>query len=167
VNKDFYLLVREAFAINVLQQFKEYDNFKLIAILLFLAHYDVIMTRIRLLKSSITRAFFSASIKIIIFPNITSNSMLTLKKAHNLAIATFNSFSFFLYICIATSKFNFTIFTNFDFTNFTNFDLPILNMSIEDESRSSFYDASMLIELNFDNSSIKYSSKNCAILFNR
>jgi len=122
---------------------------------------------IRLLKSSMICAFFSASIKIIIFPNIINNLMLTFEKAHNLAIATFDSFLSFLYICIATSKFNFTIFTNFDFANSTNFDFSILNMSIENESYSLFYDASILIKLNFDNFLIKYSSKNCAILFNR
>ncbi len=123
------------------------------------------MIEICLLKSSITRVFFSASIEVIIFLNITNNLMLTFEKAHNLAIATFDFFSSFLYICIATLEFDFTIFTNFDLANFTNFDFLILNMSIEDESRSLFYDASILIELNFDNSLIEYSSKSCAILF--
>ncbi len=93
--------------------------------------------------------------------------MLTLKKTHNFAIATFDSFLFFLYICITTSKFNFTIFTNFDFANFTNFDISILNMSIKDESHFLFYDASILIELNFNNFLIEYFSKNCAILFDQ
>ncbi len=93
--------------------------------------------------------------------------MLTFEKTHNLAIAIFNSFLSFLYICITTSKFNFTIFTNFDFANFTNFDFSILNMLIEDKSHSLFYDALILIKLNFNNSLIKYFSKNCAILFDQ
>jgi len=159
--------VREVFAINVLQQFEEHNNFKLIAILLFFAHYDVIIIEIRLLKSSITRVFFSAFVEIIIFPNITNNSMLTFKKTHNLAIVTFDSSLSFLYICITTSKFNFTIFTNLNLANFTNFDFLILNMSTTNKkSRSLFYDASILNELNFNNSLIKYFSKNFAILFN-
>ncbi len=144
----------------MLEQFEKYDNFKLIAILLFLAHYDVIIIEIRLLKSSMTRAFFSASIEVIIFLNIIDNLMLTFEKTHNLAIATFDSFLSFFYICITTSKFDFTISTNFD--------LLISNMSImNDESRSFFYDAPILNKLNFDNFSIEYSSKNCAILFDR
>ncbi len=91
--------------------------------------------------------------------------MLTFQKTHNLAIAIFDSSSFFLYICITTLKFNFTNFTNFDLANLINFNLSILNMLIEDESRLLFYNASILIKLNFDNFLIKYSSKNCAILF--
>ncbi len=126
------------------------------------------MTKIRLLKSSITRVFFSASIKIIIFSNIISNLVLTLKKTYNLAIATFNSFLSFLYICVTTSKFNFIIFTNFDLANFIDFDFLILNMlTTNNDSRSFFYDASISNKLNFDNSSIKYFSKNFATLFNR
>ena len=132
----------------------------------FFAHYNVKVTRIRLLKSLITRAFFSASIKIIIFLNITSNLMLTFEKTHNLAIAIFDFSLSFLYICIITLEFNFTIFTNFDFANFTSFDFLILNISTTNKkSRSLFYDASILNELNFNNFSIKYSSKNFAILF--
>jgi hypothetical protein len=127
----------------------------------------VIVTEIRLLKSSITRAFFSASTKAIIFSNITDSSVLTFEKAHNLAIATFDSFSSFFYICIAISEFNFTIFTNFDLANSIDFDSSILNMSIENELRSFFYDASMSTKLNLDNFLIKYSSKNCAILFDQ
>ncbi len=127
----------------------------------------MIVIEIRLLKSSITRAFFSASIEAIIFPNIIGNLVLTLEKAYNLAIATFDSFSFFFYICIAISKFNFTIFIDFDLANFIDFDLSISNMSIEDKSRPLFYDAPMSIRLNLNDSSIKYFSKNCAILFDR
>jgi hypothetical protein len=124
------------------------------------------MTRIRLLKSSITRVFFSAFVKIIIFFNIISNSMLTLKKTHNLAIATFDSSLSFLYICIITLEFNFIIFTNFDLANLIDFDLLILNMlTTNNESRSFFYNASISNKLNFNNFSIKYFSKNFAILF--
>jgi len=122
---------------------------------------------IRLLKSSIIRVFFSAFVKIIIFFNITSSLILTFEKTHNLAIAIFDSFSFFLYICITTLEFNFTIFINFDFANLINFDFSILNMSIEDKSRLFFYNASILIELNFDNFLFDYFSKNCAILFDQ
>jgi len=93
--------------------------------------------------------------------------MLTFEKIHNLAIATFNFFSFFLYICIMILKFNFIILINFDFANFINFDFSILNMSIEDESRFLFYNASMLVKLNLNNFLTKYFSKNCAILFDR
>ncbi len=110
----------------------------------------MIVIEIRLLKSSITHFFFSAFVEIIIFLNIINNSMLTIEKTHNLAIATSNFFSSFLYICITTTKFNFTNFTNFDLANLTNFDFSILNMLIEDESRFLFYDASILIELNFN-----------------
>jgi len=126
------------------------------------------VTRIRLLKSSITCAFFSAFVKIIIFPNITSNLVLTLKNTYNFAIAIFDSFSFFLYICITTLEFDFTIFTNFDFANFINFDFSILNILItNNKSRSFFYNASILNKLNFDNSLIEYFSKNFAILFDQ
>jgi len=93
--------------------------------------------------------------------------MLTFEKTHNLAIATFDSFLSFFYICVTTLEFNFTIFTNFDFANLIDFDFSILNILIEDESRSFFYDASILIELNFNNSLIEYSSKNCTILFDQ
>jgi hypothetical protein len=120
---------------------------------------------IRLLKLSIIRIFFSAFVKIIIFLNITSNLMLTFEKVYNFAIATFNSFLSFLYICIATLEFNFTIFINFDLANLIDFDFLILIILIKDKSRSFFYNASILIKLNFNNSLIKYFSKNCAILF--
>jgi hypothetical protein len=124
------------------------------------------MTKIRLLKLLITRVFFSAFVEVIIFLNITSNLMLTFKKTHNLAIATFNSFSFFLYICITTLKFNFTIFTNFDLANLINFDFLILNiLIINNESHSFFYNASISNKLNFNNFLIKYSLKNFATLF--
>ena len=92
--------------------------------------------------------------------------MLIFEKTHNLAIATFNSFLSFLYICITTSKFNFTIFTNFDLANFINFDFLILNMLIKDESHFFFYNALILIKLNLNNFLIKYFLKNCVILFN-
>ncbi len=94
--------------------------------------------------------------------------MLTFEKTRNFAIATFDSSLSFLYICIITLKFDFTIFINFDFANFTNFDLSILNMLITNKkSHSLFYNASILNKLNFDNSSIKYFSKNFAILFDQ
>ncbi len=152
----------------MLEQFEKYNNFKLVAILLFLAHYNVIIIEICLLKSLIIRVFFSAFIKIIIFLNIIDNLMLIFEKTYNLAIATFDSFLSFFYICITISKFNFTIFTNFNLANFTNFDFLILNMSImNNESRSFFYNAPILNKLNFDNFSIEYFSKNCAILFDQ
>jgi hypothetical protein len=52
--------------------------------------------------------------------------MLTFEKTHNLAIAIFDSFLSFFYICITTLEFNFTIFTNFNFAIFTNFDFEDL-----------------------------------------
>lgn len=127
----------------------------------------MVVTGIRLLKSSMTRVFFSASVEAIIFPNITGNLVSTFEKAHNLAIATFNSSLSFLYICIATLEFDFTIFIDSDLANPIDFDPPISNMSIEDESRPPFYDAPVLAKLNLDDPLIGYSSKSCAILFDR
>jgi len=159
--------MREAFVINVLEQFDQHNDFKLIAILLFLAHYDVIVTRICLLKSSIIRVLFSAFVKSILFIKITSNLMLTFERTYN--FANFDIFSSFLYICITLLEFNFTIlnfdFEDFDCENLANFDLAILNILIDDKLRSFFYDALMLVELNFNNFFIKYSLKNCLILF--
>ncbi len=151
---------------------KEYNNFKSIAILLFVAYYNVIVIRIYLLKSLTTHVFFSAFVEIIIFFNIINNLVLIFEKTYNLAIATFDSFLSFLYICITILKCDFTIFTNFNFedfdlANFTNFNLAISNMSIKDKSRFVFYNASISTKLNFDNLLMKYSSKNCAILFDR
>jgi len=125
------------------------------------------VTKIRLLKLLIICVFFSAFVKIIIFLNIINSLMLTFEKTHNFAIATFDSFLSFLYICITTLEFNFTIFTNFDFANFINFDFLILNMSITNNKlRSFFYNASILNKLNLNNFLIKYFLKNFAILFN-
>jgi hypothetical protein len=125
------------------------------------------------LKLSITRVFFSAFAKIIIFLNITSNLVLILEKTYNFAIATFDSSLFFLYICIMILEFDFTIFTifyfeDFVFANFIDFDLAILNMSIiNNKSCSFFYNASISNKLNLNYSLIKYFSKNFAILFDR
>jgi len=120
---------------------------------------------------SIICVFFSASTKSIIFFKITNNLVLILEKTYNFTIATFNLFAFFFYICIIILEFDFTIFTNFDFedfdfANFTNFNLAILNISTKDKLRLLFYNIIILTKLNLDNSLIKYSSKNYAILFN-
>ncbi len=100
VNKDFYLSIKKVFVINVFKQFDKHNNYKLVTILLFLAHYNIIVTRICLLKSLITRAFFSAFVESILFIKITSNLMLIFEKIYNFAIAIFDIFLFFLYICI-------------------------------------------------------------------
>ena len=110
--------------------------------------------------------FFNVFVEIVIFFNIISNLMLILKKTHDLAIAIFDFFIFFFYICITILKFNLTIFTNFDFANFVNFNFLILNMLITNKKlRSFFYNTSILNKLNFNNSLIKYFSKNFAIFF--
>jgi len=100
-----------------------------------------------------------------------------LEKTYNFTIATFNSFISFFYICITILKFDFAIFINFDFEDFDfedfdlanliNFDFAILNMLITNNKlRFLFYNTSILNRLNFNNSLIKYFSKNFAILFN-
>ena len=95
--------------------------------------------------------------------------MLILERIYNFAIAIFNISLFFLYICIILLEFNLTILDfdleDFDCKNFANFDFAILNMLVDDKLRSLFYNALILIKLNFNNFFIKYSSKNCAILF--
>ncbi len=161
--------MRKALVINVFEQFDKHNDFKLIAILLFLAYYDVIVTKICLLKSSITRALFSAFVKSILFIKITSNLVLTLKRIYNFAIAIFNISLSFFYICITLLEFNLIILDfdlkDFDCENLVNFDLAILNILVDDKLHSFFYNASILIELNFNNFFIKYFSKSCAILF--
>ncbi len=122
--------------------------------------------KICLLNLLITRVFFSASVKIIIFFNIINSLMLIFKNTYNLVIATLDFFLFFSYICITILEFDLTVFINFDFANFTNFDLSILNMSTTNKKlRSFFYDASISNKLNFDDFLFEYSSKNFAILF--
>ncbi len=126
---------------------------------------------------SIIRVFFSAFIKSIIFFKITNSLVIMLEKTYNFTIATFNSFISFFYICITILKFDFAIFINFDFEDFDfedfdlanliNFDFAILNMLITNNKlRFLFYNTSILNRLNFNNSLIKYFSKNFAILFN-
>jgi len=114
-----------------------------------------------LLKSPIIRALFSASIESILFIKIINSLVLTFERAYNLAIAIFYISLSFLYIYIILLEFNFTIL-DFDFEDF---DCEILNILANNKLRSLFYNALMLIELNFDNFFIKYFSKNCAILF--
>ncbi len=142
MNKNFYLFIRDTFVINVLKQFDKYKNFKLVAILLFLAYYNIIVIEICLLKLLIIRALFSAFIKSILFIKITSSLVLIFKRIYNFAIAIFNTFLSFLYICIILLKFNFTIldfnFEDFDCENFTNFDLAILNILINNKLRFFF-----------------------------
>ncbi len=171
INKNFYLFIKETFAINIFKQFDKHNNFKLIAILLFLAYYNIIVTRICLLKLSITRALFSAFIKSILFIKITNNLVSIFERTYNLAIAIFDIFLSFCYICITLLKFNLIFldfnFEDFDRENLVNFDLAILNMLVDNKSRSFFYNASILIKLNFNNFFIKYSSKSCAILFDQ
>jgi len=122
-----------------------------------------------LLKLLITRALFSAFVENILFIKITNNLVLILERIYNFAIAIFNISLFFLYICIILLEFNLTILDfdleDFDCKNFANFDFAILNMLVDDKLRSLFYNALILIKLNFNNFFIKYSSKNCAILF--
>jgi len=120
-----------------------------------------------LLKLSITRALFSASIKNILFIKITSSLVLIFEKTYNFTIAIFDTSLSFLYICIILLEFNFTIL-DFDLKEFdcvVNFDFAILNILVNNKLRSLFYNALILIKLNFDNFFIKYFSKNCAILF--
>jgi len=171
VNKNFYLSIRETFAINVFEQFDRHNDFKLIAILLFFAHYNVVITKICLLKSSIIRALFSAFVESILFIKITSNLVLTFEKIYYFAIAIFDTSLSFFYISITLLEFNFIILDfdlkDFDYENFANFDFAILNMLVNDKSRSLFYNASILIKLNFNNFFIKYSLKSCAILFDQ
>ncbi len=122
-----------------------------------------------MLKLLITRALFSAFVENILFIKITNNLVLILERIYNFAIAIFNISLFFLYICIILLEFNLTILDfdleDFDCKNFANFDFAILNMLVDDKLRSLFYNALILIKLNFNNFFIKYSSKNCAILF--
>jgi len=80
-DKDFYLLVREGIAINVLQQFGQHDDSKFAAFLVLLAQYNVVVTGIHLLKSNVTRALFSTSAENAIFPKITTISVSTPDKA--------------------------------------------------------------------------------------
>jgi len=122
-----------------------------------------------LLKLLIIRTLFSAFIKSILFIKITSNLVLTLERIYNFAIAIFNTFLSFLYICIILLEFNLIVLDfdleDFDRKNLANCNLAILNILINNKLRSLFYNASILIKLNFDNFFIKYSSKSCAILF--
>jgi len=140
----------------------KYNNIKLATILLFLAYYNIIITRICLLKLSIIRALFSISIKSILFIKITSSLVLIFERTYNLAITIFYISLFFLYISIILLEFNFTIL-DFDLKDFDN---KILNILVNNKLRSFFYNASMSIELNFNNFFIEYFLKSCAILFN-
>ena len=169
INKNFYLSIRETLAINIFEQFNKYNNFKLIAILLFFAYYNIIVTKICLLKLPIIRALFSAFVKNILFIKITNNLILIFKRIYNFAITISNISLSFLYICIILLEFNFTILDfnlkDFDCKNFVNFNFTILNVLINNKLRSFFYNISILTRLNFNNFFIKYFSKNCAILF--
>jgi len=122
-----------------------------------------------LLKLLIIRAFFSVFVENILFIKITSNLVLTFKRIYNFAIAIFNISFFSLYIYIILLEFNLIIldfdFEDFDCKNLVNFNFAILNILINNKLRSLFYNASILIKLNFDNFFIEYSSKSCAILF--
>jgi len=100
INKDFYLSIREALVINILKQFDKHNNFKLVAILFFLAYYNIVITKIYLLKLSIIRVLFSASIKNILFIKITSSLILIFERSYYFEIATFDISLSFLYICI-------------------------------------------------------------------
>jgi len=122
-----------------------------------------------LLKLLITCALFSAFVENILFIKITSSLVLIFERTYNLAITIFDTFLSFFYICIILLKFNFTILDfnieNFNYKNLANFNLAILNILINNKSRSFFYNALILIKLNFDNSFIEYSLKSYAILF--
>ncbi len=122
-----------------------------------------------MLKLLITCALFSAFVENILFIKITSSLVLIFERTYNLAITIFDTFLSFFYICIILLKFNFTILDfnieNFNYKNLANFNLAILNILINNKSRSFFYNALILIKLNFDNSFIEYSLKSYAILF--
>jgi len=124
-----------------------------------------------LLKLLITRALFNAFVENILFIKIISNLMLTFEKTYNFAIAIFDTSLSFFYIYIILLKFNLTILDfnleDFDCKNLVNFDFAISNILVNDKSRFFFYNALMLIKLNFNNFFIKYFLKNCAILFDQ
>jgi len=169
IDKNFYLSIKEILAINVFKQFDKHNNFKLVAILLFLAYYNIVVIEICLLKLLITRALFSVSTENILFIKITSSLVSIFERIYNFAIAIFNTSLSFFYICIILLEFNFTIldfvFKNFDCKNFVNFDFAISNILANNKLRFFLYNAFVSIELNFDNFFIKYFSKSCAILF--
>jgi len=122
-----------------------------------------------LLKLLIIYVLFSAFIESILFIKITSSLVLIFERTYNFAIAIFNISLSFFYICIILLEFNFTIldfnFEDFDCENLVNFDFAILNILINNKLRSFFYNASISTRLNFNNFFIKYSLKNCTILF--
>ncbi len=95
-----------------------------------------------MLKLSIIRALFSVSIENILFIKITSSLISIFERIYNFAIAVFDTFLSFLYICIILLEFNFTIldfdFENFNCENFANFDFAILNISINNKLRFFF-----------------------------